>query len=199
MPSSLRGEIEPWPSGDLGADDPLTPRVTRAVLNNTAHLVDSQCQHLATMIQRSGVYRIPPKVSTTRPQLAWRAVVPVTFRPSGLYAQWVVQLLVSSATAGSVAWSVGARRRGDMRHTLVGESEAIVSVNSTTPVWTAPLIVRPSSSNAPDNVAASAVVGVTPALVLQVGVCFAEIGIWALGSVVPRLSGVSVREFGSGT
>lgn len=199
MPSSLRGEIEPWPSGDLGGSDPLTPRVARAIFNNAGHLVDSQCQHLASMMQRSGVYRIAA-ASTTRPQLVWRSLVPVTVRPSGVYALWVVQLLVSSATAGSVIWKVGARRPGDMRSTISGPSEGIETINSTTPVWTDPILVRPpSEGNTPRPEPSSAAVGVTPDLVLQVGVGYAEIGIWATGSVVPRLSGVSVREFGGGT
>lgn len=195
--SSLRGLIEPWPSGDLGSDDPLTPRVTRAVMNNTSHLVDSQCQHIVQWVRLSGTYRtLAGAPGTTTPALVWRGRVPITRRPDGRFAQWVVQLLVSSATAGAVTWRIGARAIDDVRRPpLLSLTDASVSANSTTPVWTAPMLVRPRTEGREERLLTSLAVGASEPLVVTVGVGWAMLGIWATGAVIPRLSGVSAREF----
>ena len=196
MPSSTRYVIEPWPIGDLGSADPLTPRIARAVMNNAAHLVDSQCQHLAMWVRPSGSYRTGS--ASTTPQLISRARVPITRRPDGRCALWVVQLFASSATAGAVTWHVGARPElGTLRRPPTSaETDTTVSVNSTSAVWTAPIYVRPDPLTSPDAIPTTPAVSTTDPLVAAVQQWWASLGIWAAGSVVPRLHGVSVREFG---
>lgn len=196
MPSSTRMQIDPWPSGDLGDTDPLTPRIVRTVMSNASHLVDSQCQCLVTWVATSGVFRIAAASAT--PQLVWRTRVPLTIRPDGRFALWVVQLLVSSAAAGAVVWKIGARRGlGAIRSSAeVATTDASATINSTTAVWTSPLLVRPDIRTTPDPIATSAAVGTATPTTVVVDQRWAQLGIWASGAVVPRLHGVCVREFG---
>ena len=197
MPAlSLRGQLEPWPIGDLGSDDPLTPRVTRAVMNNINHLVDSQCQHLVSWVSLAGASRTLTGVDA-RPRLVWSTLVPVSRRPDGRYAQLIVQLLISSATLGAVTWYAVVTPPGDTRVPGIGTRSSVetATTSSTTPVWTPTMPIRPDATSREELRSTSLAVGAAQPLVVTVGVGWAMCSVWASGLFVPILSGVSIREF----